>query len=566
MHMPTLLSGLSAMTSLLPLVAAAPQSAFPMMDKRQNSTCAFDSATSPECWGDFSLSTNWYDEVPDTGVTREYWLELTNTTAAPDGVERMVLTINGSIPGPTLFADWGDTVVVHVHNGFENNGTSIHWHGLRQNYTNEADGVASITQCPTAPGDSMTYTWRATQYGTTWYHSHFAVQAQNGVVGGIVINGPASAPYDEDLGIVMLSDWFHQTSDELYGSASSQGPPTPPNGLINGTNVYEDGGSRLQTTFEAGKRYRMRLVNAAMDNMFKFSIDNHTLTVIAADLVPIVPYEAEMVSIGIGQRYDVIVEADQDAGNYWMRAIPQLTCGTNEMTLNIRGVVSYDGVDVEDPETSMWTYTDDCNDEKLSNLVPFVPLDAGDAAVEEVLSVGVSVPNGFFKWTINNNTFLSDWDTPTLQKVLTDGSEFSVEEQVITLEETNEWVYLVIESQLGLTHPIHLHGHDFFILGQEASATYTDASQLNLSNPPRRDVAMLPASGYLAIGFVSDNPGVWLAHCHIGWHTSQGFALQLVERASEIGAITDLDAVNDQCSAWTTYASDNGIVQEDSGV
>jgi FtsP/CotA-like multicopper oxidase with cupredoxin domain len=80
--------------------------------------------------------------------------------------------------------------VVHVTNSMQNNGTSIHFHGIRQNYTNPMDGVAAITQCPTAPGDSITYTWRATQYGSSWYHSHFYVQAWDGIAGGIVINGP----------------------------------------------------------------------------------------------------------------------------------------------------------------------------------------------------------------------------------------------------------------------------------------------------------------------------------------------------------------------------------------
>ncbi|KAI0601362.1 multicopper oxidase [Biscogniauxia sp. FL1348] len=555
------ISGLSALASLN-LVNAVPVKESSHLSKR----CDFDSATAPDCWGDYSLSTNWYDEAPDTGVVREYWLELMNTTAAPDGVDRMVLSVNGSVPGPTIFADWGDTVVVHVHNGLENNGTSIHFHGIRQNYTNEADGVASITQCPAAPGETITYTWRATQYGSTWYHSHFALQAYNGVVGGIVINGPATAPYDEDKGIIFLQDWFHQTSDSLYEQASTAGPPTPPNGLINGTNTYEDGGSRFQTSFEAGKRYRLRLVNGAIDNHFKFSIDGHNLTVIANDLVPIVPYQTDHVSVGIGQRYDVIVEANQTPGNYWMRSIPQLTCSTNGMTLDIKGIVNYDSVDMATPNTTMWAYTDDCNDEALSNLVPYVPVDASVATVEEVMDVGLSTVDGFFKWTINSNTFLSDWGEPTIQKVLSTNATYRVDENIVTLNETNEWVYLVIESQLGLPHPIHLHGHDFLILGQEAMATYQNSSSLNLINPPRRDVAMLPASGYLALGFKSDNPGVWLAHCHIGWHTSQGLALQLIERSSEIAATVNEDGINDTCQAWNTYATANAIVQDDSGI
>ncbi|KAI1501910.1 multicopper oxidase [Biscogniauxia marginata] len=578
MHLITFLSGLSAIVSYT-FVNASP------LTHRQQ--CQFDSATAPECWGDFSLSTNWYDEVPDTGVVREYWLDIVNGTAAPDGFERMVLTVNGSFPGPTIEADWGDTVVVHVHNSLQNNGTSIHFHGIRQNHTNDADGVASITQCPSAPGDDLTYTFRATQYGTTWYHSHFSLQAWNGVAGPIIINGPASAPYDEDKGTIFLTDWFHRTSDQLYAQASSGGPPTPENGLINGLNVWEEGGSRFQTSFTAGTSYRLRLINGAMDNHFKFSIDNHTLTVIAADLVPVVPYTTNMVSIGIGQRYDVIVEANQEPGNYWMRAIPQLACGTNDMTLDIRGIVSYDGVDAAEPTSLMWTYDDTCNDEPLEGLVPFVPIDAQAAQVQEILDAGLAVVDGFFKWTINSNSFLSDWGEPTLEKVLNTGATFREDENIITLNEQNQWVYLVVESQLGLVsnlldsirgkmdvqltidtkdHPIHLHGHDFFILAQEGMATFDDASPLNLVNPMRRDVAMLPASGYVVMAFQSDNPGVWLAHCHIGWHTSQGFALQLVERNSEIAATINEDVLANTCAAWNEYATANEIEQEDSGV
>jgi len=65
----------------------------------------------------------------------------------------MVLTVNGSFPGPTIYGNWGDTFVIHVYNGLTNNGTGLHFHGIRQNYTNQMDGVPSITQCPTAPGE-----------------------------------------------------------------------------------------------------------------------------------------------------------------------------------------------------------------------------------------------------------------------------------------------------------------------------------------------------------------------------------------------------------------------------
>lgn len=84
---------------------AAPSPSTPELSKR----CT-NSADDRTCWGDYDISTNYYDESPDTGVVREYWFDIVNGTASPDGVERIVLTVNGSFPGPTIIADWGDTV------------------------------------------------------------------------------------------------------------------------------------------------------------------------------------------------------------------------------------------------------------------------------------------------------------------------------------------------------------------------------------------------------------------------------------------------------------------------
>jgi hypothetical protein len=65
---------------------------------------------------------------------------------------------------------------------------------------------------------------------------------------------------------------------------------------------------------------------------------------------------------------------------------------------------------------------------------------------------------------------------------------------------------------------IHLHGHDFVLL-DSGTGTFdlTTFSSLNFTNPPRRDVAVMPASGgfgiaaggYIVIGFPLDNPGIW---------------------------------------------------------
>jgi hypothetical protein len=77
---------------------------------------------------------------------------------------------------------------------------------------------------------------------------------------------------------------------------------------------------------------------------------------------------------------------------------------------------------------------------------------------------------------------------------------------------------------------------------------------------------MLHSSSYLAIAFQADNPGAWLLHCHIGWHTSQGFALTFLERSGEIKKTIDVPRLNGTCSDWKTFADKHNITQHDSGV
>lgn len=500
----------------IPAVLGAPSFSFGDNSNHLSKRCV-NSAEDRSCWGDYDISTNYYDVVPDTGVVREYWFNVENITAAPDGRERVVLAINGSVPGPTIIADWGDEVVVHVTNSLTNNGSSIHWHGIRQNYTNEMDGVPSITQCPIAPGDTQTYRWRATQYGSSWYHSHFSLQAWDGVFGGILINGPATANYDEDLGHIFMNDWSLATADQLGLSAAVNGPPTSENCLINGTNTYtmDDGsvvGERFETSFEAGKKYRIRLVNGAADTHFRFTIDNHTLEVIASDFVPIVPYNTTSVSIGMGQRYDVIVTATESTGNFWLRAIPQESCSDNDNVDNILGIVRYDSTSTDEPSTTVYDLDDSCADEDASNLVPYLSMDVGVASDEDdelaSLSFGTKI-----KWTMNAVSFVSEWNYPTVKAIAESNTTWDSAEHVWTMPNANEWVLMVINTDFGQAHPIHLHGHDFWVLGA-GDGTYDNTTDtLTTVNAPRRDTAMLPADGWLALAWITDNPGAWIMHC-----------------------------------------------------
>lgn len=97
-------------------------------------------------------------------------------------------------------------------------------------------------------------------------------------------------------------------------------------------------------------------------------------------------------------------------------------------------------------------------------------------------------------------------------------------------------------------HPFHLHGHVFQVVGRGEleivdSETFPvkygfDYSVLppmnNVSNPVRRDTVTVPPNGYAILRFQSDNPGIWLFHCHIQWHIQAGLAATFIEAPLEI--------------------------------
>lgn len=151
-----------------------------------------------------------------------------------------------------------------------------------------------------------------------------------------------------------------------------------------------------------------------MNAHFKFSIDNHTMTVIEADLVPIVPYTTTTLNIGMGQRYDVIVKADQGAvaKDFWMRAIPQRACSYVGAVSNIKGIVHYEG-STETPTTMGYSYTDECVDEPHASLVPHVKKTVGPSTISERQTVTAAKnSDGLFRWTVNGTPMNVEWGNP----------------------------------------------------------------------------------------------------------------------------------------------------------
>ena len=207
------------------------------------------------------------------------------------------------------------------------------------------------------------------------------------------------------------------------------------------------------------------------------------------------------------------------ATDFWMRFIPQSSCSANEMASNIRGIIHY-GSSTGTPSTTPYDYIDDCEDLSFSSLVPHVRKTVPSAHLyEEKEIIGIATPNNLFRWTVNSSTLQVQWGDPTVLQIANNDTTFDTNQNLIRLDEANEWAYIIIETTLAVAHPIHLHGHDFFILAQGMGRYSEGETVLQLDNPTRRDVAMLPGNGHLVLAWETDNPGAWLVHCHIGWHT-----------------------------------------------
>ena len=442
-----------------------------------------------------------------------------------------MMLINGQYPGPLVRAKWGDTVIINVKNNLEHNGTGIHWHGIRQLNSCQDDGVPGITECPIAPGRTRQYKFRATQFGTTWYHSHFSAQYGDGVVGTMIIDGPATANYDVDLGTLPITDWYYVPAFTLNEVAqhSQRGPPSPDNILVNGThiNAANDNGKYARINVVKGKKYRIRLINTAVDSTFSVSMDGHPFTVLTSDFVPIKSYVTDQLTLQIGQRYDVVITANQTVDNYWFRVVTG-SCGSNKIASAgkpVGAILHYDGASSTSNPTfkSSVTMRAGCDDESSSNLIPFVPNTVPTSVMGEVQNHKMSVDSfadpakdNLFRWLIDGTPHVVDWNNPSLETVLGGSRSIGPNGNVYTMDKEGWYMwYIQSTSKIALPHPIHLHGHDSLVLAQ-GTGPYSDDVVLKLDNPPRRDTALMPFNpetnegGYLVIGFETDNPGAWL--------------------------------------------------------
>jgi FtsP/CotA-like multicopper oxidase with cupredoxin domain len=253
----------------------------------------------------------------------------------------------------------------------------------------------------------------------------------------VVINGPATSNYDIDLGPYPITDWLQKLSAYQYldiSNASLQfghAPPPMDSILINGTNKNSQGGGTYSVTeLTPGKKHRIRIMNTAAESQIRVTLDGHNFTVIANDFVPVKPFTTDQLLVAIGQRYDVIVTANQPPGNYWFRANIATDCQSAD-NFNGLAIFNYQGTTVSNPKTSSVNLSSTCVEP--SGMTPWwsttVPSSDFESQVES-LSVDLAVPNvttnggNVVAWIVNLESIDISWDKPTLQYVLDGNTDY----------------------------------------------------------------------------------------------------------------------------------------------
>ena len=287
-------------------------------------------------------------------AVREYHLNISEQTINVTGKPTKKLTVNGQFPAPTLTFEDGDDAVIYVHNQLKKQSTALHWHGILLPAV--MDGVPGFNgfQGIALNGDFV-YRFKIRQTGTYWYHAHSAGQEQDGLYGALIIYPKNHQPItpaektDRDE-VIMFSD-FHESSSEqimknlkkssdyyqnqretladVWKQTKKQGlkatwqdrsmwnqmrmlktdlsDVTGYHFLVNGKTPQQNWSS----TFKAGEKIRLRMINASAMSFFDVRIPNLKMTVVSADGQPVQPVAVDEFRFGAGETYDVIVEPKQ---------------------------------------------------------------------------------------------------------------------------------------------------------------------------------------------------------------------------------------------------------------
>ena len=197
------------------------------------------------------------------------------------GVQTTVWAYNGSVPGPTIQANVGDTVIVHFTNNLPEP-TTVHWHGVET--PAKMDG-SHISQLTVQPGATFDYQFEVHRAALNWYHPHVRTfdQVEKGLQGALLVKDPV---LEAQLGLDTIEEHI-VFFDDILLDASLQVVPafsfTDPlenalyhvNGregnylLVNGREASE-----VNLDVANGEPQRWRVVNSANTSIGRLDFRN----------------------------------------------------------------------------------------------------------------------------------------------------------------------------------------------------------------------------------------------------------------------------------------------------
>lgn len=460
-------------------------------------------------------------QVRVPGGIREYLLEAKASEWSPSGgVAAKAWTYNGTVPGPEIRVTEGETLRVTLRNLLEEP-TSIHWHGLPVPFA--MDGVPELTQPAVPPRGTFVYEFTATRPGTYWYHTHFGYQLDRGLYGPLVVEPVREElRYDQEYTLI-VDDWLndpdHPRPDSLAGGMMSMGGMMGGKmggmggmggmmgGMGKGSSHSAHAAARIQPVYDGlivngqgttrspelrvrrGDRLRLRLINAGSATLLAVRVMGHTMRVTHADGQPVEPITTRIVLLGMGERLDVLVEANHPG--VW----PITAFGENNK--RVSAVLRYDGERGAAP--------DDTGNEEVrpGDLLGYSQLSgvSPDPDVKPDRQQELELSGGMMDgrhWTINGREY-------------PDVAAIKVKK--------GERIRLAVGNMSMVPHPVHLHGH-FFQL--------REFNGERLRRPILKDTITVGHMESFVADVVANNPGArWLLHCHNLYHHMAGMATEL---------------------------------------
>ncbi len=406
-----------------------------------------------------------------------------------------VWTYNGTVPGPQIEVEVGDTVRATLTNELTSP-TSIHWHGIR--VPNDMDGVPGLNQTALAPGESFTYEFTPPDPGTYWYHSHTlgSEQLDRGLYGAIIVRNPAEVESFDVDATWILDDWLldetGQIIEEFFDNHVAMH-----HGRY-GELVTANGEPAPILTVRPGERVRLRLVNASNGRWYEPRFDGLGARVLAVDgQTASRPVRLDDVTLAAGNRLDVVFDAPMTPGAH---AVVDGVFGADTPL----GTILVEG----DPVAA------DHGTLPLNSSVPdWAAAAALTPDIDLTIEVGVD-EDLFARFRFNGRSY------PDVAPVHLEQGTFAK---------------IRLDNRTGVLHPIHLHGQFFKVLTRGG---------VPVDEPFFRDTIFIDGQEVVEIGLVPLETGQWLLHCHIQEHAEAGMATVALVRApgADLPELPDLRA------------------------